>query len=41
MGSDGVHLSMYYTEDEPPLDIIGKKRHWFGKPSIRGMASGN
>ena len=30
---------MYYTEDEPPIDLIGKKRHFFGKPSIKGMAT--
>lgn len=41
MGSDGVHLSMYYTEEEPPMDFIGKRRHYFGKPSIRGVTSGN
>lgn len=41
MGSDGVHLSMYYTEEEPPMDFIGKRRHFFGKPSIRGVTSGN
>jgi hypothetical protein len=39
MGSELGHVSMYYTEDEPPIDIIGKKRHFFGKPSIKGMAN--
>ena len=33
------HVSMYYTDDEPPVDIIGKKRHFFGKPSLKGMAN--
>ena len=42
MGSEGVgHLSMYYTEEEPPIDFIGKRRHYFGKPSIRGITSVN
>ena len=40
MGSDYC-LSMYYTEEEPPKHIIGTRRHWFGKPSIRGIASVN
>ena len=30
---------MYYTEDEPPQDIIGKKRHYFAKPSLKGIAA--
>ena len=34
-------LSMYFTEEEPPLDIIGKKRHYFGKPSIRRVNAAN
>mmetsp|Transcript_35577 Transcript_35577/g.54383 ORF Transcript_35577/g.54383 Transcript_35577/m.54383 type:complete len:87 (+) Transcript_35577:1430-1690(+) len=40
MGSDVGHLSMYYTEDEPPIDFIGKKRHYFSKPSVKGMNQG-
>jgi hypothetical protein len=32
---------MYYTEDEPPIDHIGKRRHFFGKPSLKGIAAGN
>lgn len=28
---------MYYTEEEPPIDLIGKKRHFFGKPSLKGI----
>jgi hypothetical protein len=39
MGSELGHVSMYYTEEEPPFDLIGKKRHFFGKPSIKGMAT--
>lgn len=41
MGSDVGHLSMYYTEDEPPIEVLGKKRHYFGKPSLRGITSIN
>jgi hypothetical protein len=41
MGSDLGHVSMYYTEDEPPMEIIGKKRHYFAKPSLKGMAVAN
>jgi hypothetical protein len=41
MGSELGHVSMYYTEDEPPMDFIGKKRHHFGKPSLKGMAAVN
>lgn len=32
---------MYYTEEEPPMEFIGKKRHYFGRPSIKGIASVN
>lgn len=32
---------MYYTEDEPPMEFIGKRRHYFGRPSIKGIASVN
>jgi len=39
MGSDGMYRSLYYTEEEPPLEVIGTKRHWWGKPSIKGIAS--
>lgn len=35
MGSDMGH-SMYYTEVEPPIEYIGKKRHFFGKPNQKG-----
>ncbi len=41
MGSELGHVSMYYTEDEPPMDFIGKKRHHFGRPSLKGMAAVN
>ena len=41
MGSDIGHVSMYYTDDEPPVEIIGKRRHFFGKPSLKGMANAN
>lgn len=33
--------SMYYTEQEPPIESIGKKRHFFGKPSQKGQSQGN
>ena len=32
---------MYFTEEEPPLDLIGKKRHYFGKASIKGINAVN
>jgi len=35
MGSES--LGMYYTEEEPPQDLIGKKRHFFAKPSLKGQ----
>lgn len=41
MGSEVGHLSMYYTDDEPPIDMLGKKRHFFGKPSLRGITTVN
>ena len=41
MGSELGHVSMYYTEDEPPMEFIGKKRHYFAKPSLKGMAIAN
>ena len=42
MGSEGIgHMSMYYTEDEPPMEFIGAKRHWFGRPSIKGITKVN
>lgn len=34
-GSD-IGQSMYYTEQEPPVELIGKKRHFFAKPSSKG-----
>lgn len=40
MGSDLGHVSMYYTDAEPPTDMIGKKRHYFARPSLKGMAPG-
>ena len=27
---------MYYTEEEPQPESIGNKRHFFGKPSLKG-----
>ena len=40
MGSEMGH-SMYYTEAEPPMELIGRKRHYFGKPNQRGQSQGN
>jgi hypothetical protein len=40
MGSDMGH-SMYYTEAEPPIEIIGRKKHFFGKPNQKGQSQGN
>ena len=28
---------MYYTLEEPPVEHIGRKRHWFGKPGLKGI----
>ena len=41
MGSELGHLSMYYTEEEPPIDFIGRRRHYFGKPSLKGITGQN
>lgn len=41
MGSELGHLSMYYTEEEPPIDFIGRRRHFFGKPSLKGITGQN
>lgn len=27
---------MFYTEEEPPLESVGSRRHYFGKPSLKG-----
>jgi len=27
---------VFYTEDTPPSETIGSKRHYFGRPSLRG-----
>jgi hypothetical protein len=27
---------VFFTDDEPDSDVFGKRRHWFGKPSMRG-----
>ena len=26
----------YYTDEEAPTDAVGNKRHWFGRPSLKG-----
>lgn len=33
--------SMYYTDNEPPMELLGSKRHFFGKPSAKAMSSHN
>ena len=37
MGSDVGHLNMYFTEEEPPTEVLGNKRHWWGKPGPKAM----
>lgn len=27
---------VFFTDEEPEADAFGKRRHWFGRPSIRG-----
>ena len=27
---------MYYTDEEPALETLGSKRHYFGRPSLKG-----
>ena len=27
---------VFFTDEEPDLEVLGKRRHWFGKPSMRG-----
>ena len=38
MASD-MGQSMYFTEIEPPLDLIGKRRHFFGRSSKAATSS--
>lgn len=33
--TDRSHV-LYYTDDDPPAESIGNKRHFFGKPSLKG-----
>jgi hypothetical protein len=37
MGSDVGWLNLYYTDEDPPMDLIGKKRHYFAKPGLRAI----
>lgn len=32
---------IYFTEDEPDAGVFGKRRHWFGKPSLQGYKAPN
>jgi len=31
-----VPTTSYFTEDAPPPEGTGNKKHWFGKPSLKG-----
>jgi hypothetical protein len=35
-GYDVSQQMMYFTDDEPPTECIGSKRHHFSRPSLRG-----
>ena len=30
------NATVFFTDDEPDAEAFGKRRHWFGKPSVRG-----
>lgn len=30
------NATVFFTDDEPEAEAFGKRRHWFGKPSVRG-----
>lgn len=34
--SETGNALIYFTEEEPDAAVFGKRRHWFGKPSMRG-----
>ena len=34
---DGGQRGVYFTEDEPDPDVFGKRKHWFGRPVMRGQ----
>jgi hypothetical protein len=27
---------LFFTDEEPPQEVIGAKRHFFGRPSLKG-----
>lgn len=31
---------VFFTDEEPDANVYGKRRHWFGKPSMRGYRIG-
>lgn len=31
----GQHM-VFFTDEDPPLDQVGSRRHHFGRPSLRG-----
>ena len=34
--SDVSNQMLFFTDEEPPHETIGSKRHFFGKPSLKG-----
>lgn len=34
--SDVSNQMLFFTDEEPPHDTIGSKRHFFGRPSLKG-----
>lgn len=35
-GGSQVEQLVYFTDEEPDPETIGKRRHFFGRPSLRG-----
>jgi hypothetical protein len=29
---------LYFTDEHPPAELLGKRRHFFAKPSIKGYS---
>lgn len=34
--SDIANQMLFFTDEEPPQEVIGAKRHFFGRPSLKG-----
>ncbi len=34
--NDLTQQMLFFTDDEPPQDAIGSRRHFFGRPSLKG-----